>query len=412
MRDLLSMAVYNLKHRKLRSFLTLLGIMIGVAAVVATLSLGIGMQENIVNQFKKFQGDVITVIPERISFAPGPPQAAGRVIELTDNDLKEIERLNSVAKATGMIGASAKIESNDEVGSLQVTGIDNADAWKEINSGLSELESGRWFTSDEKNSVVIGYSVAYDIFSKDMGLKKTITINGIDFRVIGIIKKQGGFASSVDQGIFIPIESAREIFSGQFEENEYSSITAKIKKGEDVEAVGKQVEEILLKIHKQTEDTKTFTIFTPKFFQDQINSILSSFTFFLVLMGMISLLIGGIGIMNIMYVSVMERTREIGVMKAIGASSRTVLMLFLIESGIYGLVGGILGLVLGMFMSFGFGVFLSRIGGSVGQFFMPYISVEIVLLAVGFGFIVGVIAGYFPAKRAAKMQPVEALRYE
>ncbi|MBI5061240.1 MAG: ABC transporter permease [Candidatus Aenigmarchaeota archaeon] len=411
MRDLLSMALYNLRHRKLRSFLTLLGIVIGVAAVVATLSLGIGMQENIVGQFNKFQGSVVTVIPQSISFSVGHAQSAGKVIQLTTRDLQEIEKLNSVEKVTGVISANAKIESNGDMGNLQVTGTDDPDAWQEINSGLSELESGRWFTSDEKNSVVIGYSVAHDIFSKELDLKKTITINGIDFRVTGILKKQGGFLVSVDQGIYIPIKSAREIFPTQFDEDEFSTISAKVKQGEDVEAVGEQIEEKMLKLHRQTEDTKTFTIFTPKFFQDQINSILSSFTTFLILLGVISLLIGGIGIMNIMYVSVMERTREIGVMKATGASSRTVLTLFLIESGIYGLVGGILGIVLGTFMSFGFGFFLARLGGT-GQFFMPYMSLEIIALGITFGFVVGILAGYFPAKKAAKLEPVEALRYE
>ncbi len=411
MRDLISMAFYNLTHRKLRSFLTLLGIVIGVAAVVATLSLGIGMQENIVNQFKKFQGDVITVIPERVQFSVGIESSAGKVIKLTTTDINEIERLNAITKVSGIIQSGGKVEMGDEVGSLTVTGIDDPVAWQEINPGTSELESGRWFGADEKGSIVIGYSVAHDIFSRDLDLKKTVRINGADFKVVGVLKKQGGFLASVDQGIYMPIKSARDIFPTRFEENEFSTISAKVREGEDVEVVGLQVEEKLLKLHKQTADTKTFTIFTPKFFQEQINSILSSFTSFLVLLGMISLLIGGIGIMNIMYVSVMERTREIGVMKATGASSRTILTLFLTESGIYGLVGAILGLVLGAFMSYGFGFFLSRMGGT-GQFFMPYMSLDIILLGLGFGFIVGLAAGYFPAKKAARLEPVEALRYE
>lgn len=410
MRDLLKMALYNLKQRKLRSFLTLLGVVIGVAAVVATLSLGIGMQENIISQFRKFQGDVVSVIPERVMFRPGTPSSAGRVIQLTEKDLSEIENLDSVERVAGIIRSDAKIEYRDDVGSLAVTGVDDPAGWQEINPGTSELERGRWFTSDERDSIVIGHSVAYEIFSEDIDLKKTLTINNADFRVVGILKEQGGFAIAVDQGIYMPMESSRKIFP-QFEEDEFSQIAAKVRKGEDVEEVGKEIEERMLKLHKQTEETKTFTVFTPKFFQEQINSILSSFTFFLVLLGLISLLIGGIGIMNIMYVSVMERTREIGVMKATGATRKAILMLFLIESGAFGLVGGILGLLLGTVMSFGFSFVLTGLGG-VSQFFIPYMSLSIILLGLAFGFFVGVASGYFPARRASNLQPVEALRYE
>jgi len=405
------MAIYNLLHRKLRSFLTLLGIVIGVAAVVATLSLGIGLQANIVGQFNKFQGDVITVLPQKISFSMGPETSAGQVITLTITDLKEIIRIDSIQKATGVIGTNAKVEYIDETGSLTVTGVEDPVSWQQINPGTTELDVGRWFTSDEKNSVVIGYSVAHDIFSRELSLKKTITINGVDFKVVGIMKKQGGFLASVDSGIYMPIKSARDIFPGRFASNEYSSISAKVRKGEDVEVAGTQIENALLKLHKQTKDTETFTVFTPKFFADQINGVLSSVTSFLILLGLISLIIGGIGIMNIMYVSVMERTREIGVMKAIGAADSTVLTLFLIEAGIFGIVGGIIGLFVGMFMSFGFGFFLGRLGGA-GGFFLPYMSLEIIVLGLVFGFVVGVMAGYFPAKKASKLQPVEALRYE
>jgi putative ABC transport system permease protein len=411
MRDILSMAIYNLSHRKLRSFLTILGIMIGVAAVVATLSLGIGLQANIIGQFNKFQGDVVTVLPQKISFSMGPSSSGGQVTVLTTNDVKEIERLDPILKATGIITASAKVIYVGETGSLQVTGIEDSASWQQINPGTTELDTGRWFTSDEKNSVVIGYSVAHEIFSKDLTLKKTITINGVDFKIVGILKKQGGFLANVDTSIYMPIKSARDIFLGRFAPNEYSSISSKVRKGDDVEVAGAQVQDALLKLHKETTDTQTFTVFTPKFFQEQINNVLSSVTSFLILLGVISLIIGGIGIMNIMYVSVMERTREIGVMKAIGASTRTIRMLFLFESGIFGLVGGILGVLLGTFMSFGFGFFLGRLGGA-GGFFLPYMSLEIILLGLVFGFVVGVLAGYFPSRKAAKLEPVEALRYE
>jgi putative ABC transport system permease protein len=410
-KELLSMAVHNMLSRKLRSFLTLLGIVIGVAAVVATLSLGIGMQENLVSQFEKFQADVITVIPQKISFSPGPPQAAGRVIQLTETDVNELSKINGVYVITGAIESGATIQQNDETGNLNVAGIEDPEIWQQIQAKLIGLEKGRFIAANDANGIVIGYSVAYEMFSNDIDLKKTIIINNQEFKVVGILKKAGGFMRDLDQGIFMSIKPAREIFGSRFEPDEFSYITLKIEKGQNVEIIGQRIEEKMLNIHKQTKDTQTFTIFTPKFFQEQISSIMNSFTFFLIILGTISLIIGGIGIMNIMYVSVMERTREIGVMKAIGASNNVVLMIFLFEAGIFGLIGGILGIGLGTAMSYGFGIALSGLGGT-GQFFTPYMSVEIVGLALFFGFSVGIISGYFPAKKASKMNPVEALRYE
>lgn len=405
------MAVHNMSSRKLRSFLTLLGIVIGVAAVVATISLGVGMQENLVGQFEKFQGDVISVIPQKISFSAGPPQSAGRVIKLTDIDIKEMSKIDGVEIVTAAIESSATVENGDESGKLTVTGLENPDVWYEIESKMLDMEKGRFITSGDKNSVVIGYSVAYDMFSKDFDLKKTITINGKEFRVVGILKKLGGFMSDVDQGIFMNIDPAREVLGSNFDNDQFSYITLKVNKNYDVEKIGAAIEEKLFDIHNQNKDTQTFTVFTPKFFQEQISSILDSFTIFLAILGTISLIIGGIGIMNIMYVSVMERTREIGVMKAIGASDRTVQYIFLLESGLFGLIGGILGVIFGALMSFGFGIALSSFGGT-GSFFAPYMSPEIVALGMIFGFGVGILSGYFPAKKASKMNPVEALRYE
>ena len=410
MKNLLSMACFNITHRKMRSFLTLLGIVIGVAAVIATLSLGIGMEKNLVEQLTKFQGDVLTLIPRKLTFQPGPPQAAGKVIELTDNDLKEMSHINGIEKISGEISAESKIEFNDENGQLAVSGIDDVEAWKEITAVSLGLEKGRWLSSEDKNSVILGYQVAHEIFSEEIDLKKTILINGAEFHVVGVMNKAGGMMSSADQAIYMPIKPAREIFSG-FDENEFSTISAKISKGMDVEKVGKDVEEKIRKLHKQTEGEETFTVFTPKFFQDQIKNILAGFTFFLTLLGVISLFIGGIGIMNIMYVSVMERTREIGIMKAVGADSKTVMILFLLEAGIFGLVGGLIGDMFGVLMTIGLSSVLGQFGGT-GSMFAPYISLEILLLGLLFGFLVGIAAGYFPSRRAAKMNPVDALRYE
>lgn len=418
LRELVLLAVQNILKRRLRSFLTLLGIIIGVAAVVSIISLTTGIQQTITSQLTKFMSDIITVSPGRLSFATATLQA-GRAVELTDRDLKEISKIDGVELVNGLIGSNARVEFGGETGVLYVYGIQDVEAWKKIEASSIGLEDGRYLTKEDKYSAIIGNSVAHKIFSKEVEPKKTIRINGIDFKVEGILNKAGGVLSMFDSRIYIPEKAAREIFSEQFKEDEYSSITVKVEKGYDVEDVADTINERLLRLHHQTEETKTFTVLTSKFFQTLVSNIISSLTTFLTAIASVSLLVGGIGIMNIMYVSVTERTREIGVMKAIGATNRTILLLFLLEAGIFGLFGGIFGDAFGI----GVGYIINYIANmlrfqNTQQIGMEGIATQFVIepqtLVVGavFGFLVGVMAGYFPARKASKLQPVEALRYE
>lgn len=416
LKELTSMAVQNILKRKFRSFLTLLGVVIGVAAVVAIISMTLGLQETILGQLTKFMADIVTIMPGQMRFTAGPSLATGKVITLTTTDEKEISKIDGVKLTTGIVGTEVNVEFNDETGKLNVYGVKDVKAWTEIESGAVGLEDGRFLSSEDTYSTIIGYSVAHDIFSEDIELRKNIKINGVDFKVVGILNKAGGVLSTMDQRIYIPIEQARELFGEQFEENEYSAIMVKIKDGYDVEKVSNEINDKLLNIHHQTEDTKTFTVLSSKFFQEQIGTILASMTTFLTAIASISLLVGGIGIMNIMYVSVTERTREIGVMKAVGATSRTILLLFLLESGIFGLVGGVIGDLFGIIIGYGMNYVanIARAEAIGSQMIVTNFTItpEVLLLGAGFGFLVGIIAGFFPARRASKLEPVEALRYE
>ncbi|MEM5790936.1 MAG: ABC transporter permease, partial [Candidatus Aenigmatarchaeota archaeon] len=358
----------------------------------------------------RLSSDTINIIPGNIR--PGRALSVIGAARLEEKDLETVLRVDGVENVYASLRSIAKVRYGNEEISLSVVGIENPDSWAEIEAERLGLEEGKFISREEKYSAVVGYSIAYEIFSKDLSVGKKIEIEGRIFKVSGILKKAGGILASVDQYIYIPIDSAREIFGEKFTENEYSIIVAKVSRGYDVESVAEEIEEALLKERKENEETKSFTVISPRFFQETVGSVLGTLTLFLSAIAGISLLVGGIGIANIMYVSVMERTKDIGIMKAIGATSKTILLLFLLESGLIGLFGGILGSAFGIIFSYVLSFAVSLAFATERMAMSIIIQPQTILMGCFFGFLVGLLAGFLPARKASKLNPVDALRYE
>ena len=292
-----------------------------------------------------------------------------------------------------------------ENATLSITGVD-PQVWQYMNS--LEVESGRLLEPADKYVAVIGSGVASGIYKKDIGVNQIITINGKSVRVVGILKEEGG---SGDNQIYMPIDAAVNLITDA-KKDVFDSINVKAQSVDVVDTVVTTIEKkLMISRHISNEDDRDFSVTALKSMAQSVTSMISSMTLFLGAIAAVSLVVGAVGIANTMFTSVLEKTREIGTMKAIGAKNRDILMIFIFNSAMVGLVGGILGVILGALVSALFpmiGVTMTRPGSGVSLPLSPGLMIFGLTLAV----LIGVISGAVPAYRASKMKPVDALRYE
>ena len=403
--ELLWYSYRSLSYHKIRSYLTILGIVIGVAAIVSLISLSEGLNYMITDLVSAFGTNNVMVMPGSLSSqfgssSPGARPLAGRLFE---KDMDVISSVPGVDKITGMLMGSEIVKFKDEEFSITIMGA-YPDSLFEIYKDYYVPREGRLPKDSDRGVALIGSSVADDVFERDIAVGQYIYIGKEKqkFRVIGILEKKGFGGEDNDNSIILHFDDAKALMAGKVAKNEINYMVFSVSEGADVPSVAERAEQQLASAHHVKVEDKDFSMMTSESMMAQINTVMGMISVFLGFIASISLVVGGVGVMNTMYMSVMERTREIGTLKAIGASSNAVLFIFIVESGTLGLFGGFVGLFLAWLLT----VVVSLFG------FHAVVSIPLALFALGFSFTIGIISGVLPARRAAGFNPVEALRYE
>ncbi|MCK4650259.1 ABC transporter permease [Candidatus Pacearchaeota archaeon] len=401
--DYLILALKNLEHRGIRSWLTLLGIFIGVTAVVSLISLGAGLQAAVSAQFGISSTQVITVQAGGIN-AYGVP-GSGAADKLTIDDAEAIERLSSVEIAIPRIISSVKIEFNDIVDFGMVSSVPDGDGRKFSYEVLDiEAETGRMLKDDDISKVLLGYNFGRDdgIFEKAIVPGKSVLIQDQRFKVVGILEKTGSIM--FDEIVMINEAPLRDLLDYG---DDVDLIGVKARSEDVMDRAKEDVEKLMRKRRDVEVGEEDFEVSTPEAMMETVNNILGGVQAFIIIVASISILVGALGIVNTMTTSVLERRKEIGIMKAIGAKNSQVFMQFFFESGMLGFIGGLVGVVFGTLIGI---AGIMGINNFLGAELSPIIDFVLIGGALVGSFVIGAVAGIVPAMSAAKQNPVEALR--
>jgi putative ABC transport system permease protein len=404
LKDYFIFSVRNLANRKLRSWLTMIGIIIGITAVVSLISMGQGLKVAISAQFGDLGTDKLAV---QASSGFGPP-GTGVVRPLTKDNLEKVKKAGGVKVAGGRLVRPGKLEHDNHAGFGYAASMPDGEARDLIEDAQNlEAESGRLLKDGDKGKVMLGSNLGAEDagFGKQIMVGSTVTVEGTEFEVVGILKKLGSFI--LDNVVFMNEDDLREALNVPKED--YDIIVVQINPNADIVEVQQRVEKVMRKERDVKEGEEDFTVQTPQAILGQVNSTLFAVQLFVYIIAGISIIVGGIGIMNTMFTSVFERTKQIGIMKSIGARNNSIFSIFFIESGLIGSVGGLIGAFFGAFFAIGL-AFLGRtlLGGDLIR---AEISIWLLIGSVLGSFLLGSIFGILPAVKAAKLHPVEALRY-
>lgn len=396
-------------HSKLRSWLTITGIVIGVAAVIAIVSIGEGMQQSLNAQLNALGGDIVTISPgfERGGGmfgmrggggSSGGAQATTKEIVLGRSDLQALKGIPDISLIDTNIRGSVDISYLGKTGKVSVTGVDQR-IWSQITT--SKIKTGRMLDSADQNVIVIGGRLASSYFAQPVGINKMVTINGSVFRVVGILDDQSN-------SVYMPIQMAYQVIADK-KNDIYDTFIVKIRNEDQLDEVITKIEDKLMIARHVTQNKKDFSVSSRKEMQQARADTMNSMNAFLLAIAAVSLIVGSIGIANTMFTSVLEKTKEIGIMKAIGARNPDILLIFLFNAGFIGLVGGLIGVILGTILS---GFLPALVGNLPLVRGTTIVSLNSIIMALSVSVTVGILAGIIPAYQASKLKPVDALRYE
>jgi putative ABC transport system permease protein len=396
------------RGHKLRSMLTVLGILIGIAAVILTVGLGLGTQKDVSEQISSLGSNLLIVTPGSSTDSDGVRGGFGSAATLTRSDA---EALASSVNAPDIGGvapekeSSLSVEANDT--NWTTTVIGTTVDWLDVRS--REVTSGEFFTEDDDTSgatvAVIGATTATELFGTTNVVGQQVTIADTTFTITGVLSEAGSSTDSdLDDKIVIPLTTAANTVTGGMDRTSVSTIYVQAASADQLSAAYQEAETLLLNLHGITDaDSADFSIDSQDSLVSTATSVYRTLTVLLTGIAALSLLVGGIGVMNIMLVSVTERTREIGLRKALGAPPWAIRRQFLVEAAILGLAGGVLGAVLGILAAT---LLPSALGTSI------VVSGAAVAGSVGVAIAIGIVFGVYPATRAARLAPIDALRSE
>lgn len=405
----LKLAFDSLRHQKSRTILTILAISIGITAVIVIMAAGKGVERLILGQLDIYGSDTINIeVKVPSSRSGGGPGDLGIVITtLKDKDIETIRKHPNISAAYGMVTGQEAVSYEGQMKKILLMG--NGYSMPEIEK--FSLTKGNFFTKEEEDSLasvaVLGSTAAQNLFGDEEAVNKTIYIRGKPFRVVGIMAPRGSaFFIDLDNIIILPTKTMQKKLLGI---NYVSSILAKMKDGSKSASTKDDLVELIRENHSIIDPSRDdFSINTMEEAADIIGTVANGITILLVALVCISLIVGGVGIMNIMYVSVAERTFEIGLRKSLGARKKDVLWQFLLEALIITLGGGVVGIVFGTLIAF----LVYLIAISSGFKWVYTISPFSIILSVSFSVFIGLVFGLYPAKKAANLSPIDALRKE
>jgi putative ABC transport system permease protein len=419
------LALNILIHSKLRSWLTILGIVIGVAAIVAIVSIGEGAQASVNSRLSGLGADIATVTlghsrAGTVEFGRGREEGSSvttsKSLNLTEKDVQAIKSVIGVLYVNPILSGRAQLTYLAQTASISVNGVDPF-AWSNIDT--NDLAQGRKLNPGDSGVIVISDQIATRMFKTQIGVNQMVSIEGHLFKVVGVLASTSSGFGGGGGTVYMSIDDAKTVLSisegTSIDTDNLNSIQFKVDNADNIEAIVNATQEKLMNTRHLLGKSPDFTITDSKQLQTSIASVTQTFTLFLAAIAAVSLIVGAVGIANTMFTAVLEKTKEIGIMKAIGARNFDIMTIFLLNSALVGFVGGLIGAIIGSGISAALPNLLGRglipgMGGVTGvKTVIPvWLLVSSLLVAVA----IGMIAGAIPAYRASKLKPVDALRYE